>query len=176
MSINITDEITAEYEKYMREVIDYGFTGTPITRLDVGYHESIVTFAAGYQVANTKQAARLAELEAQLSDLDKLKLDIENTLKAIAEYDQENTDLKAQLAAVQADAELYYWLRDRMQVRYEKPISDGKERQTLSMRHGFSFTDSTISPASGWLDLKSFDKCRAKVDETIRAAIAGEET
>lgn len=104
MSINITDEITAEYEKYMREVIDYGFTGTPITRLDVGYHESIVTFAAGYQVANTKQAARLAELEAQLSDLDKLKLDIENALKAIAEYDQENTDLKAQLAAVQKDA------------------------------------------------------------------------
>lgn len=51
-----------------------------------------------------------AELEAQLSDLEKLKLDISNALKSIAEYDAENADLKAQLADAKKDAEWYQWI------------------------------------------------------------------
>lgn len=62
MSINITDEISAAFKRYEREVIDYDFVGNPITRAAVGC-ESIVTFAAGYQSAKIAQTTRIAELE-----------------------------------------------------------------------------------------------------------------
>ena len=47
---------------------------------------------------------RITELEAQLADLENLKVDIANALQSIAEYDQENASLKSQLADAQKDA------------------------------------------------------------------------
>jgi hypothetical protein len=50
MSIHITSEITEAFAQYMAEAVDCDLLGNPIRRSDVG-DESLLTFAAGYQLA-----------------------------------------------------------------------------------------------------------------------------
>lgn len=73
------------------------------------------------------------------------------------------------------DAKRYAWLRDRMKVYYETPLSGGNKRATLAMRIGYGFLDSTMRPESGWTDQKCFDKCRSKVDNEIDKAMLNTE-
>jgi hypothetical protein len=113
------------------------------------------------------------------------KLQLENeSLKQVARYEtdvaaQAIADfeaVKAQLAALQKGAERYRWLRDRLQIRYETPMSGGLKRAVLTTRIGFGFLDSKMNPDAGWISVKSFDECRENVDLGIDAAIAGEAT
>lgn len=73
------------------------------------------SYADGKAPETFNPYARIAELEAltpiTADELEKLKLDIANALASIAEYDQENTVLKAQLEAAKKDAERYLKLR-----------------------------------------------------------------
>lgn len=69
------------------------------------------------------------------------------------------------------DSTRYRWLRDRMQVRHEAPVSGGEPRAVLMMRVGHGFLDSKMHPETGWTDPRYFDECREKVDAAIDAAI-----
>ncbi len=51
-----------------------------------------------------------------------------------------------EIEMLRKDAERYQWLRDRMQVRYERSLS-GKTKEALSMRVGFDFLDCTLDIA-----------------------------
>ena len=75
------------------------------------------------------------------------------------------------VSRLEQDAARYRWLRDRMKVHYESPISGGEKRATLTMRVGHGFLDSQIHPLTGWTDPKYFDECREKVDAAIDAAM-----
>jgi len=81
--------------------------------------------------------------------------------------------LKA-VEAMAADAARYRWLRDRMQIRWESPISGGDKRKVLTMRVGHEFLDSKKRPESGWTGMSYFHECREKVDAAIDAAMKGE--
>lgn len=69
------------------------------------------------------------------------------------------------------DAARYRWLRDRMEVHYEAPVSGGEKRAVLTMRVGHGFLDSKMHPTTGWTDQKYFDECRDKVDAVIDSAM-----
>jgi hypothetical protein len=72
---------------------------------------------------------------------------------------------------VEQDAARYRWLRDRMKVHYEAPISGGENRAALMMRVGHVFLDSKIHPTTGWTNPRYFDECREKVDAAIDDAM-----
>jgi hypothetical protein len=72
---------------------------------------------------------------------------------------------------VKQDAARYRWLRDRMEVRYEVPISGRGNRAALAMRVGHEFLDCRMNPASGWVNPRYFDECRENVDAAIDDAM-----
>lgn len=80
-------------------------------------------------------------------------------------------DLLKVVEVIVENVERYLWLRDRMQVRYESPMSGGDKRATLAMRVGHGFLDSKKPPESGWLYPQYFDECRENVDSAIDAAM-----
>lgn len=84
------------------------------------------------------------------------------------------TTLLKAVEAMAADAARYRWLRDRMQIRWESPISGGDKRKVLTMRVGHEFLDSKKRPESGWTSMSYFHECREKVDAAIDAAMKGE--
>lgn len=88
--------------------------------------------------------------------------------------DEAIAELRNELERMQKDADRYRWLRDRMKVHCEAPMSGGEKRATLTMRIGHGFLDSKMDPTSGWTDLRWFDECREKVDSAIDAAMKGE--
>ena len=73
--------------------------------------------------------------------------------------------------SIEDEAARYRWLRDRMQVRYETPVSGREKRAVLSFRPGHGFLDSTKNPETGWTNPKHFDECREKVDAAIDEAL-----
>ena len=66
MTIYITEEITKAYESYVNDVIDWDFSGTPITRKSANQSGSIVDFAAGYQAASTRYKVENNSKDLQL--------------------------------------------------------------------------------------------------------------
>jgi hypothetical protein len=83
-------------------------------------------------------------------------------------------DMALAYLRVKEDAERYRWLRERMQVRNETSVS-GITKPALSMRVGFSFTDTKSDPAKGWTDPKYFIESQQSVDAAIDAARKGAE-
>lgn len=72
---------------------------------------------------------------------------------------------------IKIDAARYRWLRDRMMVQWESPMSGGEKRATLAMREGHCFVDSKIDPVWGWTHPKYYDECREEVDSLIDTAL-----
>jgi hypothetical protein len=72
---------------------------------------------------------------------------------------------------IERDAARYRWLRDRMEVHYEVPISGRGNRATLAMRLGHEFLDCKMPPAGGWVAQRYFDECRDKLDAAIDEAL-----
>lgn len=72
------------------------------------------------------------------------------------------------------NARRYLWLRRRMQIRMEQPISRGPARPAFSLRIGHAYTDTTEQPGRGYLDPARYETELAEVDAAIDTAIARE--
>mgnify|MGYP001610293638 CR=1 FL=1 len=69
------------------------------------------------------------------------------------------------------DTDRYLWLRDRMAIHYQQPLSGGAVRPTLMIRLGHEFLDSNKDPSEGWLDVKYFNQVKTSLDAAIDTAI-----